>query len=256
MFFRNESFKDFIRFYPVVSFIVGLQMIIWLLMFFNTTLGDTIYVWGVGSNILVGFGQYWRLITPIFLHHPFGITHVLFNSFSLIIFGPVLEQMLGKFKFISVYLFTGIMGNVFTYLVDTDSLTQHLGASGAIYGLLGLFIYMSFFRQDLIDPASKQIIIIFSLIGLVMTFLRPGINEAAHLFGFIGGIALGPIILSRVRSFSPWHHRRRVVKDNGIQFDPNRWKKRRFRVNPNISALIWWVIVILAVLGVLSGLIL
>lgn len=253
MFFRNESFKDFIRFYPVVSAIIGLNVILWLLMYFQTSLGDLIYVWGVGWNVAVTAGEYWRLVTPIFLHAPNGLTHILFNSFSLILFGPALEQMLGKFKFIFVYLFTGIAGNVFTYLIDMESLTFHLGASGALYGLLGLLLYMSFFRNHLIDPASKQIVVVISAIGIFMTFIQPGINIAAHLFGIIAGFALGPVILNQVQPFSPWRNQRRVVRKEGLSYNPNRWDKKRFRINRNVSSIIWWIIFILAILGILGG---
>lgn len=256
MFFRNESFKDFIRFYPTVSVIVGINVILWLLMFLSTSLGVFVYEWGVGWNIAVSRGQYWRLVTPIFLHDPDGISHILFNSFSLILFGPALEQMLGKIKFIIVFLFTGIIGNVFTYLIDMESLVPHLGASGALYGLLGLLLYMSYFKSHLIDPGSKQIVVVISIVGILMSFIQPGINKAAHLFGMIAGVAIGPVITNNVTPFSPWRNQprvRRVVRNDDLGYDPNRWDKKRFRVNRNISSIIWWIIFILAILGILSG---
>lgn len=252
MFFRNESFQDFLRFYPIVSAIVAINVILWLLMFFPNPVGQLIYTWGVGWNMGIDLGEYWRLITPIFLHAPNDVSHILFNSFSLVLFGPALEQMIGKFRFILVFLMTGIVGNVFTYLVGTDYL--HLGASGALYGLLGLLLYMSFFRNDLIDPASKQIVTIITLIGVLMTFIQPGINISAHIFGLIAGFALGPIILINAVPYSPWRNqRRRVVRKDGLSYDPNRWDKKRFHLNGNVSAIIWWIILILAVLGILSG---
>lgn len=255
MFFRNESFKEFIRFYPIVSSIIAINFIIWLLMFFSTTLGGLIYSWGVGLNIMVEDGQYWRLVTPIFLHDPQGISHILFNSFSLILFGPALEQMLGKFKFVFVYLFTGIVGNIFTYFT-IDDMTSYLGASGALYGLLGLLLFMCFFRNDLIDPVSKQIVTTVSIIGVFTTFIQPGINIAAHIFGLIAGLSLGPLILNNVKPYSPWRNQRRVVRvvrKDGLNYDPNRWDKKKFRVNRNVSSIIWWVIFILAVIGILGG---
>lgn len=256
MFFRNESFKDFTRFYPVVTVIVGIQLIIWLITFFDNPLGDLIFQWGVGFNPLIADGEYWRLITPVFLHSTADFMHVLFNSFSLVLFGPALEQMLGKWKFASIYLVAGIIGNLFTFLVDTSSIIPYLGASGAVYGLLGLYIYMVFFRPELIDPASKQVIMIFTVLGLIMTFIRPGIAISAHVFGFIGGVALGPIALTHARPFSPWRQQRRQVRPGQPNFNPNRWKRRRFRMNKNISSIIWWIILILALLGLFGGLIL
>lgn len=256
MFFRTESVKDFIRFYPIVTTILAIKIIVWLFMFIPNPIGDLIYIYGVGWNTMIDAGQYWRFISSIFLHDPTGVRHVLFNSFSLILFGPALEQMLGKWKFSSIYLFSGIFANIFTHLLETTPNYMHLGASGAIYGLLGLYIYMAFFRQDLIDPASRQIIIVFSVIGLIMTFLQSGINQSAHLFGFIGGLALGPVALTRVRPFSPWRNRR-PRRSREVGFNPNRWNKRRFprfRVSKNVSAIIWWIILFLAILGILGPL--
>lgn len=255
MFFRNESFKDFIRLYPIVSSLIAINVIIWLLMFLPLTIGNYIWAYGVGRNIWVSAGEYWRLVTPVFLHDPNGVTHILFNSFSLFLFGPALEQMLGKFKFIFVYLFTGIAGNFFTFLVDTNSTTFHLGASGALYGLLGLLVYMSFFQKELIDPISRQIVTTITIVGVIMTFIQPGINIEAHIFGLIAGLALGPVILNNVTPYSPWRNQRRVVrvaKDNDIGFDPNRWNKKRFQINRNVSSILWWIVLILAVIGLLS----
>ncbi|BAM46473.1 rhomboid family intramembrane serine protease [Amphibacillus xylanus] len=254
MFFRNESFRDFIRLYPVISGILAINIILWLLMYFPNPIGKLIWIWGVGWNTGIEIGEYWRLVTPIFLHAPNEVTHILFNSFSLILFGPALEQMIGKFKFIFVYLFTGIVGNVFTYFVGINDL--HLGASGALYGLLGLFLFMSFFRQDLIDPASRQIVTIITLMGVLMTFIQPGINISAHIFGLIAGLALGPIVLTKAKHYSPnVVYRRRVVRSDGLNYDPNRWDRRRYRPNRNLSSIIWWVVIILAALGILFGII-
>src|SRR5690625_5355003 len=89
-------------------------------------------------------------------------------------------------KFISIYLITGNIGNIGTFIVDIQSITPHLGASGAIYGLFGVYIYIILFRKDLISKSDSQIIITILVLGLVMTFLRSNINISAHLFGFFG----------------------------------------------------------------------
>lgn len=172
MFIRQErSIKEFFYFYPLVSILVILNLVLWVLThFFPYSLGGTILQYGIGQNLAIKEqGEYWRLLTPIFLHANFG--HVLFNSFALVLFGPALERMIGKGKFLLFYLGAGIIGNIGTYIVAPYDFSFHLGASGAIYGLLGIYIYMSLRRQDLIDPQSASIARTIFILGLIMTFL-------------------------------------------------------------------------------------
>ncbi|QGH33114.1 rhomboid family intramembrane serine protease [Gracilibacillus salitolerans] len=250
MFLRTESFRDFLQFYPVVSAIVALQVIIWLIVGLVPGVGDWIYTMGVGWNGMISQGEYWRLITPIFLHAGFG--HILFNSFSLILFAPALEQMLGKVKFLVVYFTAGIAANILTYIVEPNPFYTHVGASGAIFGLFGLYLFMVFFEKKLIDPQNARLILIISVIGLVMTFFRANINISGHLFGFVAGFALGPVILKNAQPFSPWKNRRKV-RDDDIGFDPNRWNKKRYRYKPYLKPIIFGILIVLVLLGLISG---
>lgn len=256
MFIRTEkSVRDFVSFYPIVSAIIIFNLILWLLIYILPfTIGEIIYYFGIGHNFSVYNGEYWRLITPIFLHG--GFTHVAFNSFSLVLFGPALEQMLGKLKFILAYFFTGFAGNLGTYLIEPTSFTPHLGASGAIYGLFGIYIFMVYFRKHLIDAANANIVQVIFVIGLVMTFIQPNINIAAHIFGFIGGFAIGPIMLKNVQPFSMernYARKRKFYEDEDIQFNPNRWNKKRL-IPPKVRKnLFWFIFGGLVLLGIISS---
>jgi len=258
MFVRNErSIKEFIRFYPIVSTLVIVNIVIWLLFFLHTSIGIIIYNFGIGQNYAVSHGDYWRLITPIFLHSGSGISHVGFNSFSLVLFGPALEQMLGKVKFIIAYFGTGIFANFFTYFIDPTSTTFHLGASGAIYGLFGIYIFMVLLRKHLIDPGSAQIVVVIFVIGLIMTFIQPNINIAAHVFGAIGGFAIAPLILHRAEPFSMVKNYMKVkpsknTHSDDIRFDPNRWDKKRNFSGGRGKKIIWIIFAILVVIGLLT----
>src|SRR5690625_2855927 len=252
MFIRQErSIREFFHFYPVVSVIVITNIILWIFtQFLPNSIGEIILRFGIGQNFAISeFGEFWRLFTPIFLHANVG--HVLFNSFALILFGPALERMVGKGRFILLYLVTGIVGNIGTYVINPYDRTLHLGASGAIYGLFGMYLYMTIRRQDLIDPQSAQIVRTIFIIGLVMTFIRPNINIAAHLFGFIGGAALAPLLLRYARPFYQPTYRRNLGEDE-IGFDPDRWKKRR--ISPKVRRnLIWVIIGVIVILYIVSG---
>lgn len=252
MFIRTErSVKEFIQFYPIVSTLIIINFALWFIVYvFPLQLGHNLFQWGAGHNLSVNlYGEYWRIVTPIFLHG--GLMHTVFNSFALVLFGPALEQMLGKYKFTFAYLLAGIAGNIGTYVVNPLSQIPHIGASGAIYGLFGIYLFMSFFRKDLIDPSNSQIVTTIFFIGLVMTFVRPGINIYAHIFGFIGGFAIGPFLLRNAAPFSIYRNSSpRPRKGRDIGFDPNRWGKRKKR--KRIFKVLWIILGVLVVFGLIS----
>ncbi|HLR41244.1 MAG TPA: rhomboid family intramembrane serine protease [Virgibacillus sp.] len=252
MFIRTErSLKEFIQYYPIVAGLVMIHLALWIIIdLLHLPLGDQLFQWGAGHNISIHNGEYWRLLTSMFLHA--GLMHTLFNSFALVLFGPALEQMLGKFKFIIAYIGAGFIGNLATYLVAPTAFYVHVGASGAIYGLFGIYIFMVFFRKHLIDPGNAQIVITISVIGAIMTFLRPGINIYAHVFGFLGGFGLASLILQNVQPFSPWRNRR-VRDDDSIQFNPDRWQKKRIPKHVK-TRIFWGFLIVLVVLGLWSRL--
>ncbi|WLR51050.1 rhomboid family intramembrane serine protease [Bacillus tianshenii] len=237
MFVRTEDFRSFLRLYPVVSLITGLNLFLWIYTTFFPGGGYVLQQY-IGSNAAVAQGELWRLVTPIFLHGSF--THVLFNSFSFVLFGPALEHILGKYKFITAYLATGIAANIATFFLSPPYL-YHLGASGALFGLFGIYLYMVRYRKDLIDSANSQIIIAILVIGLVMTFARPNINMVGHIFGFISGALLSPLFLGRPR-------KQQSFNDYEITFNPNRWKKRQ----GNSRNIFWVVLIVLALIGFIS----
>ncbi|WP_428910559.1 rhomboid family intramembrane serine protease [Niallia sp. Krafla_26] len=188
MFIRTESFKEFIRYYPVVSLIIAIQLILYLItslpflsqgLWFEKLSGINLYIWA---------GEWWRLITPIFLH--LGFSHILFNSFSLILFGPGLERILGKSKFITVYLLTGISANIATLLIEPITYI-HVGASGAIFGLFGMYISIAMFKKQLLSRDNRQLIMTIAIISIIMTFFQSNINVIGHIFGFISGFLIG-----------------------------------------------------------------
>lgn len=250
LFIRTErSIKEFIQFYPIIAALIIIHLVLWLITdFLPFPFGDQLDRWGTGNNFYISQGEYWRLFTSIFLHA--GLMHAVFNSFALVLFGPALEQMLGKYKFIFAYIGAGLIGNLATYFLTPTVYYEYVGASGAVYGLFGIYIYMVAFRKHLIDQANSQIIMTIFIIGLVMTFIQPGINIYAHIFGFIGGFALAPLVLSNAQPFSPWRNRR-YRDDDSIQFNPNRWKKRRIPKKV-YAKILWGFLGILIILGLIG----
>lgn len=253
MFIRNErSIKEFMKLYPIVSTLIIIHLALWIIIdLLQLPIGREIYTFGVGYNLLVAMGEYWRLFTPIFLHG--DLMHTLFNSFALVLFGPALEQMLGKWKFLIAYFWAGIFANIVTFLVEPLQYV-HLGASGAVYGLFGIYIFMALFRKYLIDQNSSQMIKTILIIGVIMSFFGSNINIVAHLAGFVGGFIIAPLVLINVQSYNPWRSYRRSYPDNSgeIQFDPNRWNKKRIIPKKLKDNWLWVIIGVLALMGLLS----
>ncbi|GKV68267.1 putative rhomboid protease YdcA [Sporosarcina sp. NCCP-2716] len=207
MFIRTESFSQYIRQYPVVSTLIAANVLVYLLTLLPG-IGDRIFLFGVGANFLVEQGEYWRLVTPIFLHA--GIMHLLFNMFSLFIFGPELEKVSGKARFLTVYFLSGIFGCIATFFVY-DSTFSHVGASGAIFGIFGAFGALVYHTKHML-PQLRQIILPIIGLGVVMTFIGPNINAAAHIAGLIVGFLIGLSIFHPKRIVSWRKPKVRIVR--------------------------------------------
>jgi rhomboid protease GluP len=188
MFTRTESLRDFIRFYPVITFIIVIHILLYLLTALPIFPGKSLFELLAGVNLYVVNGEYWRLVTPIFMHA--GFAHMLFNSFSLVLFGPALEQLLGRTKFILMYLITGIAANIATLILEPLTYT-HVGSSGAIFGLFGFYISIIMFRKAMMSRENSQTIMTIAIIAVIMTFVQSNINITAHLFGMLSGFLIG-----------------------------------------------------------------
>lgn len=192
MFVRTESFQQFRRLYPVVTALVAVHIIIFLAINLPIFPRQSIFEKLAGVNVLIQMGEYWRLVTPIFVHMSF--THVLFNSFSLVLFGPALERALGKFHFILVYLVCGIGANIATLILKPPYYT-HIGASGAIFGLFGIYLAIILLKKESMPQQGKQVILPIAALGVMMTFLQANVNVTGHISGLITGLIIGAIVI-------------------------------------------------------------
>ena len=139
----------------------------------------------------------WRMITSTFLHSPNSILHLLFNMYSLFIFGPVLESLIGRVRFLTLYLVSGFAGSVAVLLLAPGILV--LGASGAIFGLMGAYFVVT--RH--LGRGQTQVFIVIAL-NLVIGFVIPNVAWQAHLGGLVAGIAVAMVYVStRRRSQRP-----------------------------------------------------
>lgn len=144
-------------------------------------------------TIGVAHGEWYRLITSAFVHllpnqPPMGPFHILFNMLSLWMFGVVVEQQIGRVRFLAAYLLSALGGSVFCYLL-TAPYTQSIGASGAIFGLIGLYFVVS--RKLHFDPLGAHRQLTFAVVWLVLASRFT--SWQGHLGGLITGVLIGLI---------------------------------------------------------------
>ena len=186
MFIRRESFKQYVSYYPIVTTLLAINIIVYFITIIPG-FGDKVLFWGMSVNGYITDGEWWRIVTAMFLHGSF--THILFNSFSLFVFAPDLERLLGKGRFIITYLAAGIAGNILTLIVHHAGYAS-VGASGAIFGVFGAFAALVYFTRKNF-PQLKQVVLPLIVISVVMTFLSSGVNVTAHLGGLVTGFVFG-----------------------------------------------------------------
>ncbi|GEN84809.1 putative rhomboid protease YdcA [Sporosarcina luteola] len=187
MFIRTESFSQYIRLYPFVTALLAINVLVYIVTGLPIHASQKLYYSGIGINYLISDGEWWRLITPMFLHA--GLMHLLFNMFSLFIFGPELERVAGKARFLTIYLLSGLFANVASFFLGGWDFS-HVGASGAIFGIFGAFGALVHYTKKAF-PQLRQIILPIIVISVIMTFLQPGVNVIGHIAGLIVGFIIG-----------------------------------------------------------------
>lgn len=144
--------------------------------------------WGGNIRYLTLDHQWWRIITCCFLH--IGILHLLLNMYALLYIGILLEPQLGRARFLSAYLFTGIMASLASLYWHPNTLSA--GASGAIFGMYGVFLAL--LTTNLIEKKRRSALL--GSIGVFVAFnllagSKAGVDNAAHIGGLLSGIIIG-----------------------------------------------------------------
>ncbi len=159
----------------------------------------TLYNFGglVNFETMGSYTELYRLVTSIFLHG--GLFHFLFNMYALYIIGPQLESFFGKTKYLCIYLGSGILGNLLSMLFQ-DAFVVSVGASGAIFGLLGALLYFGYHYRVYLGTVMKSQVIPIILFNLALGLFIPGINIAAHLGGLFAGYLVAKMVGVKYKS--------------------------------------------------------
>lgn len=135
--------------------------------------------------------EFYRLFISMFLHA--HVIHLLVNMYALYILGPQLESFFGKLKFLIIYIGSGIIGSLLSMLFLGDHVVS-VGASGAIFGLLGSLIYFGYHYRVYFGTIIKSQIIPLLIINLIIGLQFARINLVAHVGGLLGGVLLSKAV--------------------------------------------------------------
>lgn len=169
---------------------------------------SVLYEYGglVNYETMGSMAELYRLITSIFIHG--GLMHLLFNMYALYIIGPQVESFFGKTKYLIIYLGSGIIGNLLSMLFQANNVVS-IGASGAIFGLLGALVYFGYHYRVYFGNVIKSQIIPLIMLNIFLGFMLTGINMAAHLGGLLGGFLVTKAVGVKYKSI-------KADKINGI----------------------------------------
>lgn len=178
---------------PLTSLIILIQVIVFILMTLagGSTNSQVLIEFGARYTPLIKAGEWWRLITPGFVH--IGFTHLVVNSVTLYFIGMYIENLFGHWRFLAIYLVSTLMGNLASAVFLPQSISA--GASTGIFGLFGAFLMLglAFWDEPAIHSLAHQFLILV-LLNLGTDILVPGIDLAGHLGGLLGGFFMAAVV--------------------------------------------------------------
>ena len=157
----------------------------------SSRVGRTLLDMGALVPVLVAHGQWWRLITAMFLH--LSLLHIAFNAYALWLLGSLVEPAFGRIRFLLIFLVSGFMGNVASYVFGNG--VGGVGASGAVFGLLGALVAYNLRRRS--SPLAQAQLRWAAMLLVLNAVLAAGIRQIdwrAHLGGFVGGLLAGAVL--------------------------------------------------------------
>ena len=163
--------------------------------------------WGANFGPATQDGQWWRLGSAMFLH--FGVVHLALNMWALWDVGRLMEQLLGRWRFLLLYLASGVFGNLLS-LVAQGNRAVSGGASGAVFALYGALLVFLWRERRQVDRGEFRWLfgaaLVFTVVALVMGQVVTGIDNAAHVGGLIAGALLARVLAQPWATHSPRSH--------------------------------------------------
>lgn len=181
---------------PCTAALIAANAAVFILLSFGGMTEDAYYMLQHGAMYLplLQQGEYYRLLTCLFLH--FGFSHLVNNMIMLGVMGWQLELVVGKIRFLLIYFASGIGGNLLSALADlrTGDFAVSAGASGAIFGIIGALLYIAVRNHGRIGNISGQGLLLMIALTLYYGFTSSGVDNFAHIGGLAAGFALAALL--------------------------------------------------------------
>lgn len=182
---------------PATIILAVLNVLVFLAVEFTGFSQDTVHMldWGAAyTPCIVEEGETYRIFTSMFLH--FGIEHLINNMLVLFVLGSRLERVIGSLRFAVIYFLGGIAGNVVSLLYDLKQgeAAVSAGASGAVFAVMGGMILVVLCNKGRLEDLSMRQILVLAVFSLYFGFTSSGVDNAAHLGGFLAGFILAVIV--------------------------------------------------------------
>ncbi len=164
------------------------MLVVFLIMTLSGGTSDPVNLFRFGAkyNPAIRAGEYWRFITPIFIH--IGFTHILMNGITLYFIGQYVEMIFGHWRYLIIFFVSGIMGNLASFAFNYG---LSAGSSTAIFGLFGAFVMLGdSFKKNPVIVSQAKTFIAFIALNLVFDLFSSGIDIAGHLGGLVGGFLI------------------------------------------------------------------
>lgn len=193
---------------PMTSILILINLMVFVLVEATGSSQDTMHMVKCGAvyiPYILERGEYYRIFTCMFLH--FGMEHLANNMLVLFVLGQRLEPIVGKFKFLVIYILGGMGGSLVSLAADLrhQDFVVSAGASGAVFAVMGAMIYVLLRGRGRVADLSARQILIMAVFSVYLGFAAGGVDNAAHLGGMACGFALAVFLYHprKIRNVEP-----------------------------------------------------
>ena len=187
---------------PVNTLIIAINVLVFVVLSFMGDTKDTMFMYHHGASswmAVIESHEYYRLLTCTFIH--FGISHLFNNMLVLAYIGDNLERALGKIKYLILYLAAGVGSSAVSAVWSMWNEEYNIsgGASGAIFGVVGALLVIVIKNRGQLEDLSSRQLMLFAGLSIYHGVTSAGIDNVAHISGFVIGALLGGLLYRRKR---------------------------------------------------------